>query len=267
MNNGVEGFGVCRLNIVPVRKDPDHRSEQVTQLLFGDQYEVVSVLADGSWTMIRIFSDQYVGWISALQHHHVAADYFEQSTHADYKITTEKTTTILYQKNPITIVMGSIVPITGNELFKMEDQFAFNGESKNLSQRRDAEFILQTANKYLAAPYQWGGKSPFGIDCSGLVQMVFKIGGFGLPRDAAQQFLQGKQVDRLEDTRPGDLAFFQADDGRIVHVGIVAPGGKIIHASGHVHQATLIPEGILKPDQRHLSHRIAGFRRILPTSD
>ncbi len=267
MSKEIVGFGVCRLTIVPVRKEPDHRSEQVTQLLFGDQYQVLSVDAGRAWLYIQIHSDQYTGWISALQHHEVAADYYEQSIYADYKITTETTATILYQKNPITIVMGSVVPITGNELFKMEDQFAFNGESKNLSQRRDAEFVLQTAHKYLSVPYQWGGKSPFGIDCSGFVQMVFKISGYSLPRDAHQQFLHGKPVDQFEQAQPGDLAFFQTDDGRIIHVGIVAPGGKVIHASGHVHLGTWVAAGIVHPDQRQITHRFAGIRRILPTTD
>jgi hypothetical protein len=267
MSTDIAGFGVCRLTIVPVRKEPDHRSEQVTQLLFGDQYQVVQADAARAWLFVRNHSDQYTGWISALQHHEVAADYYEQSIYADYKITTDTTATILYQKSPVTIVMGSIVPITGNELFKMEDQFAFNGESKNLSQRRDADFVLQTAQKYMPAPYQWGGKSPFGIDCSGLVQMVFKISGYSLPRDAAQQFLQGKPVDSFAQCLPGDLAFFKAEDGRIVHVGIVAPGHKIIHASGHVHVGTLTEAGILHADQRQLTHHLAGFRRILPTPD
>lgn len=267
MNSAIVGFGVCRLTIVPVRKDPDHRSEQVTQLLFGDQYQVLSSDAARAWLFVRIHSDQYTGWISALQHHEVAPDYFDQSIFADYKITTETTATILYQKNPITIVMGSVVPITGNELFKMEDQFAFNGESKNLSQRRDSDFVLQTAHRYLSAPYQWGGKSPFGIDCSGLVQMVFKISGYSLARDASQQFLQGKPVDQFEQVGPGDLAFFRGEDGRIVHVGIVAPGGKIIHASGHVHVGTLVADGIWQPELRQLTHRLAGIRRILPAVD
>jgi cell wall-associated NlpC family hydrolase len=267
MSNEIIGFGVCRLTVVPVRKEANHRAEQVTQLLFGDQYQVLATDAARAWLYIQIHSDQYTGWISGLQHHEVAADYFEQSRYADYKITTETTATILYQKSPITIVMGSIVPITGNELFKMEDQFAFNGESKNLSQRRDADFVLQTVQKYLSAPYQWGGKSPFGIDCSGLVQMVFKISGYNLLRDAAQQFTQGKPVATLAEALPGDLAFFQSEDGRIVHVGIVAGSSKVIHASGHVRISTLGDAGIFEGDHRPPTHVLAGIRRILPTPD
>jgi len=149
-------FGVCRLAVVPVRTGPGDTAEQVTQLLFGDHYEVGMVSPDKKWISIRIITDQCAGWIDTGQHHSITAAYLEQINQADFKITMDIASTILYKKNPLTIVMGSIVPISTSELFKMEEQLAFNGVSKSLSQRRDYEFLKTIALKYINAPYQWG---------------------------------------------------------------------------------------------------------------
>ena len=127
----------------------------------------------------------------------------------------------------------------------MEEQFAFNGESKSLGQKRDFEFLKSIAMKYLNAPYQWGGKSPFGIDCSGFVQMVFKIGGYFISRDASQQASNGRGVDKFSNALPGDLLFFSKNNKDISHVGVLLEGDKIIHASGNVRMDTIIEEGII----------------------
>ncbi|HEY5824980.1 MAG TPA: NlpC/P60 family protein, partial [Cyclobacteriaceae bacterium] len=184
-------YGVCRLAVVSVRKESSEVSEQVTQLLFGDHYEVRSQSKDKKWLRVRVAYDQYEGWLDVKQHHTISKDYFDQINLADFKITTEITSWILYKKNPLSIVMGSIVPISASELFKMEEQFAFNGESKSLGQRRDFEYLKSIALRYMHSPYQWGGKSPFGLDASGFTQMVFKIAGYTLQREVNQQMQQG----------------------------------------------------------------------------
>ncbi len=255
-------YGVCRLSIVPVRKDPDDRSEQVTQLLFGDHYEVLSFSKNGKWANIKIFTDDYEGWIDCKQHHTITAEYFNQINNANFKITTDIASNILYKKSPLTIVMGSVVPISGSELFKMEEQFAFNGESKSIGQKRDFEFLKSISQKYLHSPYQWGGKSPFGIDCSGFSQMVFKLSGYFIPRDASQQAQAGRKVATLEEAMPGDLAFF-SKGGSIAHVGIILEDQKIIHASGQVRVDKIIEEGIIDVETKVISHYLDGIRRIL----
>lgn len=207
MDNDITEHGVCRLSMVSIRSESSDKAEIVTQLLFGEHYEVILESKDKKWLRIRNYFDQYEGWMDAKQHHSITKEYFDYINRADFKITTDITTSILYNKNPIPIVMGSVIPISGAELFKMEDQFAFNGESKSMGQKRDVEFLKLTSQKYLNAPYQWGGKSPFGIDCSGLTQMVFKINGHKLQRDTSQQAKQGKPVE-YKDAQPGDLVFF-----------------------------------------------------------
>lgn len=262
MNSDSLDFGVCRLSIVPVRGEASDKAELVTQLFFGEHYEVLSVSKDKKWLKIRIHFDQYEGWIDVKQHHTISKEHFDYINRADFKITTDVTTSILYNKNPLTIVMGSIIPISGSELFKMEEQFAFNGESKSVGQKRDAEYLKITAQKYLNAPYQWGGKSPFGIDCSGFVQMVFKINGYKLLRDASQQAKQGKAISK--DVEAGDLAFFKGKDEKITHVGMILAPDKIIHASGKVRIDHFNEEGILNSDTKVYSHQLASIRRILP---
>ena len=143
------------------------------------------------------------------QHHAISREYYEYLSRAEFKITTDITSSILYNKSPQIILMGSMIPISSSELFKMEEQFAFNGEAKNVGQKREFEFLRNMAMKYLNAPYLWGGKSPFGIDCSGFVQMVFKICGYRLFRDSWQQANQGKSVKMVKQGKPGDLVFFK----------------------------------------------------------
>lgn len=255
--------GVCRLALVSVRKDPTDQSEQVTQLLFGDHYELIQVSADKKWVFIRIHADLYEGWINGKQHHSITKEFFEQINHTNYKISTDLTSSLLYKKSPLTILLGSIVPISNSELFRMEEQFAFNGESKSLGQKRDYEFLKSIAFKYLNAPYQWGGKSPFGIDCSGFTQMVYKISGYSMLRNAAQQANHGKKVKTISEAYPGDLAFFQNPEGQVNHVGIILEDEKIIHASGKVHVDLLLEEGILHAESKIYTHHLAGIRRIL----
>jgi hypothetical protein len=256
-------FGVCRLSVVSVRKEPADQAEQVTQLLFGDHYEIVEKTKDKKWFKVQIHFDEYMGWIDARQHQPISPEYFQHINNAEFKITTDITASLLYNKSPLMILLGSIIPISSAELFKMEEQFAFNGEAKNLGQKRETEFLKTIARKYLNAPYLWGGKTPFGIDCSGFTQMVFKISGYKLFRDAWQQANQGKPVKNLEEGRSGDLAFFQNPEGKIIHTGILLSPDKIIHASGKVKIDYINEEGILNLETKIYSHQLAYLKRIL----
>jgi hypothetical protein len=257
------GFGVCRLSLVCVRKEPADQAEQVSQLLFGDHYAVIEQSKNRKWIKIKIYFDQYEGWIDVKQHQSITREYFDHINHAEFKITTDITSTLLYNKSPQTVLMGSIIPISGSELFKMEEQFAFNGEAKNTGQRREFEFLRTIASKYLNSPYQWGGKSPFGIDCSGFTQMVFKICGYALLRDSGQQVNQGKPIDSLPASKQGDIAFFKNEEGVISHTGILLSENKIIHASGKVRIDHINEEGILNLETKIYTHHLSAIRRIM----
>lgn len=256
-------FGVSRLSIVPVRTDPGHSSEQLTQLLFGDHYEVLGLSPDKLWANIRIYADQTEGWIDLRQHHTISEEYFQQINKTEYKITTDIATPVLYKKAPLTIVMGSIVPVSSSELFKVEEQFAFNGEAKSLGQRRDVEFVLQTARKYLGSPFQWGGKSPFGIDAPALMQMIFRISGYALPRTVKLQAAHGKKLESLSEAQPGDLAFFKTKGSTPSHVGLLLGEDKVLHAFGQVRTDSITEEGILVPETKIYTHFLHSLRRVM----
>jgi len=253
--------GICRLSIVPVRTKAAHRSEQATQLLFGDHYEVLEAKAD--WRRIRIHFDGYQGWIHQNQHYPISHEYYEAINHADYKICTDHSANIFFKKDYIHIVLGSVLPITTNELFSMEERLAFTGKAKSMHQKKDFTFMREIAMKYLHAPYLWGGKTPYGTDCSGFVQQVFKICGYPLLRDSPQQALQGKPVKSMAKARPGDLAFFANKASKIEHVGLLLEHNQIIHAHGKVRIDTLDETGICQNDTQEYSHSLSHFRRFI----
>ena len=148
------------------------------------------------------------------------------------------------------------------ELFNMDEQLAFNGESHNMGDSMGYEFVKQIAHKFLNAPYLWGGKTPFGTDCSGFIQMVYKIAGYRLSRDASEQALQGNKVESLEEALPGDLCFFGTKT-KIVHVGLLLADNKIIHASGKVRMDGITKQGIHLASTNECTHKLQLIRRIL----
>jgi hypothetical protein len=259
----IEEKGICRLSIIPVRAEFSDAAEMVTQLLFGDHYTVIELSKDLKWIKIKVFFDGYEGWIDAKQFHYITDEYFDQINNSDYKICTDLTASILYHKNLIAVTVGAVIPISTNEIFAIEEHLGFNGEAKSLSARRDFDFMKNICKKYMNAPYLWGGKSPFGIDCSGFTQIVFKICGYNLKRDASQQVEQGKKINGLENAMAGDLAFFRNEHQKVTHVGILLENQEIIHASGKVKIDFLDENGIFNAEQKGYTHYLTDIKRVL----
>lgn len=257
-------FGICNLSIVPCRKEPSDKSEMVTQLLFGDSFEILETL--GNWCKVKIAFDNYECWIDKRQFLSITHRAYDIINSNDCFCTTElvqiisnNTTSQLFP-----IVIGSALPNFDLGECKIENEsYTYDGSFVNIGIPSIKEEFIETAMMYLNTPYLWGGKSPFGIDCSGFTQMVYKLNGTKLFRDAYQQSEQGETLSFVEEAEPGDLAFFDNDEGRIVHVGIVMNHNKIIHASGKVRIDGFDHQGIFNNDKKDYTHRLRLLKRIV----
>ena len=254
-------FGICNLSVVPCRKEPSDKSEMVTQLLFGDHFEVLE--EKKSWTLIRIAYDGYECWIDKKQ-------FLPLNDVKGISDSTTAVTTDLVQLaedengNMISVLLGSSLPKFKDKSFSLGKQkYSFEGENTFPFSKKKEHIIEEIAKWYLNVPYLWGGRSPFGLDCSGFTQMVFKLSGIKLKRDAYQQAEEGKTLSFLEEAQAGDLAFFDNEDGKIVHVGILLGKEKIIHASGKVRIDKLDHQGIYNEEMKKYTHRLRVVKRFL----
>lgn len=255
-------FGICTLSIVPCRKEPASTSEMVTQLLFGETYTVEEEGED--WIQISTTYENYPCWISAKQHTPIStADFnkIDQSTLSSELVQVINNTDT-----------NSVSPLTiGATLFNYKNNhvsignlsFAFEGQIVDSSKKRSVKDVIETAYLFLNAPYLWGGRSPFGIDCSGFTQLVYKLNGYKIPRDASQQVDLGSALSFVEEAEPGDLAFFDNEAGNIVHVGIVIDNQQIIHASGSVRIDKFDHYGIFNSNTKKYSHMLRVIKKVI----
>ena len=258
-------YGICSLSVVPVRAEPSDKSEMVTQLIFGDCYQIL--LIQGNWFQVQITSDQYTGWIDFKQHCPVSSLYYKEWSETQHPRAVDLVQTISSSNTRIPVLLGSTLPFfDGINIRINSERYVFSGRANNSSLPFNINFFLKIARSYLKTPYLWGGKSVFGIDCSGFVQQVFGICGYQLPRDAWQQVSVGEEVHFANQTQPGDIAFFDNDEGRIVHVGIMLENQQIIHAHGEVRIDVLDHHGIFNYQRKRYTHKLRIIKRILPQS-
>ena len=248
-------YGFCHLSVIPVRENPSDKSQMTTQLLFGDVFEQID--SQANWLFIRNAYDSYTGWIDNKQQIPIDSEQFKQLKKPQY--INEHLGTLL--TNQYTNHLPPSCSFPSLTSFVIEE---CNFEPKlalvPFSEKPVSE-IIPAALVYLNAPYLWGGKSIYGIDCSGFTQSVYKIAGRKLLRDAAEQETQGETLSFLGETVPGDLAFFDNEDGKIIHVGIILAQDKIIHASGKVRIDTIDHQGIFNEDVKKYTHKL----RLLKT--
>lgn len=248
---------ISPLSIVPVRREPDDRSEQVTQWLFGETAEVLEVQAQ--WALLRFIHDGYQGWVDNKQIRHTTVGLEEKPVRS-----LEQFVHINTAQGVMVVPFGAVLPAYQNGRFTLgTEQLSFPGRTTAQTNGTPIMRILALKEQWMNTPYLWGGRSPFGVDCSGLTQMLFLAAGTNLPRDASQQVRLGKEVPSLERSTSGDLAFFHNEQGRVIHVGIVLEHQRILHASGKVRIDDLDQTGIRHREKGIHTHRLHSIKRLL----
>lgn len=252
-------YAIANLSIVPLRALPQHKSELVSQVLFGEYIKVLAT--EENWSYIELEQDTYQGWIESSQLAPISSIEYERfvSNNTKAKVLDNNTTIELEGKN-IDIVRGTTLPYYDNGFFEINNQqIRYSG--KVISDKQNRNRLIDIANSYLNTPYLWGGKTSYGIDCSGFTQMVYHICGYSLQRDASLQAKQGELVVFLQQVSIGDLAFFDNEEGNITHVGIVLANNKIIHAAkGKVRIDSLDQEGIYNDELKKYTHHLRMLR-------
>ena len=245
-------LGICNLSIVPVRIVDSDKSEMINQLIYGDIIEILE--EKEKWVKIKSVFDDYIGWIDKKQYFKIDDNITLDLNKPIYSINLVE---FIENNNNelVTIPIGSDI----SNISLMNHKF----EGKTISGKNNRNSIVDTALLFLNSPYLWGGKTPFGIDCSGFTQMVYKINGYKLSRDAKDQANQGETLSFIEESEAGDLAFFNNDQGDIIHVGIILQNNHIIHASGKVRIDRIDHSGIYNNDLNKHTHSLRYIKKII----
>ncbi len=250
-------YAICNVAAAPVRKEASHRSEMINQLLFGEVMEVVEEQKE--WFRIKSLYDNYEGWLT----NHLVEEVEEAVALAPLQyVSTGLVNPITLPNELINAPMGTSLTCLDEETRLLWDQLhKYHGTYRNLNSKFSVDLLWKIVHSWINAPYLWGGRTFLGVDCSGFVQVVFKVLGIPLLRDAYQQATQGTEVEHLSDSQTGDVAFFKNEEGRIIHVGIILNGDQIIHASGKVRVDKIDKQGIINSTSGNRTHSLACIRK------
>ncbi len=259
-------YGISEIATIPVRKEPAEDSEMLTQVLFGETFEILEEIP--RWIRIRLDYDGQEGWIDWKMATGISDFWHEQSLTASFAVVSERICTVTSKPEEIIPVsFGASLPFFDQQTKTFQiggKQYKLNGETfvhkDKLSFREE---IIALACSLRGASYLWGGKGSMALDCSGFTQILYKAIGVKLLRNAREQITQGKAVGSLEAALPGDLVFFNHDGGTISHVGMVLSENKVIHCSGIVRVDRLDNQGIFNADRNEYSHGLCGIKRYL----
>ncbi len=258
-------FGICHLAIVPVRASASDKSEMVSQLIFGDVFIIIE--NEDRWISVKNIYDNYEGWIDVKQYKPITEEDAKKLVKEKQFLTRDASTIAvkLPVKENLYLPIGAVLPqFNNNKCILAGNSYQLLGNNNLIPDREDfAVDLEEMAFSFLGVPYLWGGKTHFGIDCSGYTQVVFKLLGIKLNRDAWQQAEQGKLVDFIQKAKSGDLAFFDNEEGRINHVGIMINNNRIVHASGRVKIENIDYQGIFSTELNKYTHKLRIIKRFV----
>lgn len=257
-------YGICNLPLIPLRDDVSNKSEMISQVLFGESFEILESTKEHVY--VRLAHDGYQGWISLKQQEYIAEEEYLALQGQQYlsDLSTTSMAIKMGKEENLHLLPGCTLPFWDEAVFRInQQQYLYLGLSRIPQAQNIEQELEEVCRFYLNAPYLWGGRTLFGIDCSGFVQAVYRFFGIHLLRDAWQQAGQGKQVDFAQEARLGDLAFFDNEEGRITHVGIFLHEGEIIHASGRVKIDRIDSQGIYSAEENRYTHNLRIIKRMV----
>jgi cell wall-associated NlpC family hydrolase len=254
--------GICELSYIPMRAGMSHKTEMTNQVLFGELFEIITTRNE--WTKIRLLHDNYEAWVET-----AAITFLEnaENTIEDFtnNIICNEAVVLLKQneKSGIQIPIGSKIPASAKEFKILNNKYILPDNYKNNKIADSRQTIINAAIGMVNVPYLWGGRTSWGIDCSGFSQYLYSLVKISLPRDASQQVNLGKTLSFVSEAQPGDLAFFDNSEGEIIHVGVIYENGKIIHASGKVKIDNIDHQGIYDKTLKRYTHNLRVVKSIL----
>ena len=256
-------FGYCNLSFISGRAEPSDKSEMTNRVLFGEHFDIIE--DTDKWCKIKLDHDDYECWVDKKQ---IAILSEEDGDGEESEYLVDEIADILVDNtddSELYLVMGSLFPPHKSGAFTIGgSEYQFDGDIR-LYNEASLDEVSDYALLYLNTPYLWGGRTPFGIDCSGFTQMVFRMCGVALARDSHEQAKEGEAVDMLEEAEEGDLAFFRNENAMITHVGIIISNlesgeWSIIHASGKVRVDKLDVQGIYDAETQQYTHQLDRIR-------
>jgi len=252
-------YGISNLSIIPMRSEASDKSEMVNQILFGEQFQIIEQRS--KFSKVRLLHDKYEGWICNKQVSEVDKDTYDKLIDTEKFFTTD-ILDIIKSDYLQTIVIGSVIPSLSNGEFHL-DNIVYSFDGPHTIGVKEKSNLCINAMMYLNSPYLWGGRTPFGIDCSGFSQIIYRLNGFDIPRDAYKQAEIGTTLSFVEESEAGDLAFFDDKDGSIIHVGIILEDNYIIHASGKVRIDRIDQQGIFNTNLGIHTHKLRLIKSII----
>jgi len=255
--------GICLNPMIPMRASASNQSEMSDQLLFGEAFHILD--RQGEWLYIKRIPDQYEGWIQSLHFTSLSPEQTQNMGRQPVRIVPKPFIQVHQDDQPMWIPGGSVLPLSDSARgsFILGTCRYTLGEELPGPVNHPRDELEHIARGYLNAPYLWGGKTIFGIDCSGFTQIILRICGVELPRDSHQQLGHGRVRDFIMDSGPGDLAFFDDQEGTIVHTGIMLAPNRIIHAHGRVRIDPIDQQGIYNKDQKRYTHQLRVIKNMI----